>query len=175
MAFALPLVRAFLKWSRDADEVGIETAVSGFRAWLQHSDPALAAGTTDETLVELVSYHQKRTESRAAGRREQRVQEQLQVLLSVREGSVASRCDTNDTGVHGMCLNSKVALPNDAVVDLTVAPQGFPITMLNLEAECKWVAPATRGYKVGVEVRESADFERWRQRFVQHYSDAVSG
>ena len=54
------------------------------------------------------------------------------------------------------------------------APSGFPITIYNLEGEARWSATTENGSAIGIEVKESLDFEKWRDRF-EDDDDAIPG
>ena len=164
MAFPVNLVRAYLRWPERQQFANLDDEVSSLRRFLDTSYHQIGEVVSDADLQQLVSFQHRREEG-GTGRKEARIAEQIQVLLNVAGDAATSRCETRDIGVHGMRLQSSVRLPDGSSIQLTVAPSGFPITLFHLEAECRWITSAQdEGFQLGVEIREVADFLRWRDR-----------
>ncbi len=164
MAFPIQLVRLYVRWQGSQADTA-EAEAEDFRQWLLQEHAELAAQTSAVEILQLVKSQRERTSAVTAGRRETRVQENIQVLINVEGRAGPRRAQTHDTGIHGMRLEGDVELPDDASFQLTVAPSGFPITIFNLEGTARWITRTEDGYAVGVQVKESLDFSKWKKRF----------
>lgn len=175
MAYSIHLVRAYLRWPERGVHDALDAEVSAFTAWLGDTNPEVLGATNVDEISQLVASQREKSGARTAGRRESRIQENIQVLVNDGQGGSA-RARTLDTAMHGMRLVSEVGLNPDDVFLLTVAPSGFPITIYNLEAKARWLNTTDQGWSIGLEVQEVRDFDKWKLRFTgDEVNDQAAG
>ena len=64
-------------------------------------------------------------------------------------------------------------LPKDTILNITVAPAGYPIVLYRMTGEIRWVSDAGGRYHIGIKLFEVDDADRWQNDFDERFAAAV--
>ena len=82
-----------------------------------------------------------------------------------------------DVTSNGLGIEVVEGLPEGSIINLTVAPSGYPIRLYRLTGEVRWLELDDGLYQIGVQILDMDDAGTWRSDFIQRFkgSEYVSG
>ena len=113
-------------------------------------------------------------------RRDRRVRTSTNVFVGVYE------CDSNpaligqslkgtafDVTPSGLGVDLEEQVPVDAILNITVAPSGYPIVLYRMTGEVRWMRVCNGRNQHGIRMFDVDDAERWRDDFACRFEGAA--
>lgn len=184
------LLRFYLHWPMRYDDIDVSQEAELFYNWLKESyaDLAIVQTLKDKSSIELffkenrdvIAVSKQLKPARATDidsmRRETRITTSTQVFLVVAASEtdsalagVSLRGTALDITIQGMRVQLPQSVPAGSIVNMTVAPVGFPIVLFNLTGEIRWLSSNEDNHQIGIKIQSSDDFEKWADEFPKRY------
>lgn len=184
------LLRFYLHWPQRYDDTGDNTEAELFYDWLKETYPDLAIvqSLKDKSFVEQFFSENKeviavskelkpaRQTEFETMRKETRISTSTQVFIVVASGDgdsdltgVSLRGTALDITIQGMRVQLPKSVPAGSIVNMTVAPVGFPIVLFNLIGEIRWQSSNEGNHQVGIKIQDTEDFDKWAEEFPKRY------
>ncbi len=188
-ARAKKLLRLYLAWPSRFSATQ-DTEAQLFLAWLQenYGDLSIVRGIRGEAdIQDFLSQNPEIIEAarflkpadggvEGSARRERRIRTSTHVFLSIYESRQApdlightikgSVLDVTRSGL-GVLLPEPISI--DTIINMTVAPTGYPIVLYRLTGQVKWVEGGGDLYQAGVHILDVDEAERWRADFESRF------
>ena len=190
---AKKLLRLYLAWPKrfDADP---EAEAQLFFDWLKSNYDELTVVAALQSVADVETFLSSNPEVIEAAkflkpaeanvskdiRRARRVRITTNVFLGVFE------CESNsslsghtlkgsafDVTPDGLGVEIEEPLPKDTILNITVAPAGYPIVLYRMTGEIRWVSDAGGRYHIGIKLFEVDDADRWQNDFDERFAAAV--
>lgn len=184
------LLRFYLHWPQRYDDIDHAKEALLFYDWLKetYSDLAIVQSLKDaETVQQFFSDNrdvisvskqlkpERQTEYETM-RKETRISTSTQVFLvvaSVEEDAeltgASLRGTALDITIQGMRVQLPQPVPAGTMVNMTVAPVGFPIVLFNLIGEVRWQSSNEDNHQIGIKIQDAEDFDKWADEFPNRY------
>ena len=184
------LLRFYLHWPQRYDDIEHTREAELFYDWLKetYADLAIVQSIKDRSAVEkffrenrdviAVSKQLKPARQTAyeSMRRETRISTSTQVFIVVTGTEVNSdlkgaslRGTALDITIQGMRVQLPQPVPAGTIINMTVAPVGFPIVLFNLVGEVRWQSSNEDNHQIGIKIQDAEDFDKWADEFPKRY------
>lgn len=74
-----------------------------------------------------------------------------------------------DVTRNGLGIEAEQSIPTDTILNVTVAPAGYPIRLYNLTGEVRWASHQADRWQLGLQLFDVEDLERWQADFDQRF------
>lgn len=78
-----------------------------------------------------------------------------------------------DVTPDGLGIEIDEFLPEGTILNVTVAPAGYPIALYRMTGEIRWLSDAGGRYHIGVKLFDVDDAERWQADFDERFCIAA--
>ena len=101
---------------------------------------------------------------------ESRLNKAVRVLVRIKECSDLAKigktihCETVNLSSNGIGICCETYLPEKTKVSITISTLDYPITLLDLLGETRWIQENADGSIAGVRLEESDPTDTWRNR-----------
>ena len=187
---ARKLLRLYLAWPNrfNADP---ETEGRQFFCWLKSNygnlpvvesvrsvgDVALFLSCNPEVIEAAKFLKPNEGSADSEGRRERRVSTSTYVFAGVFDCPMEPHLiGTSVKGIAvdvtpgGLCIEVNEDIPAHSILNMTVAPAGYPIVLYRISAEVRWTRSETsHRYQLGTRILDCDEASRWRDEFDQRF------
>ena len=77
-----------------------------------------------------------------------------------------------DVTPQGLGIEVTEFVPAHSILNLTVAPAGYPIVLYRVSGEVRWTIEESGRYQLGVKILEVEDAAKWRDDFEERFTFA---
>lgn len=184
------LLRFYLHWPQRYDDIGDSTEAELFYDWLKETYPDLAIVQSLKNKSYVEQFFSENKEVIAVSkelkparqtefdsmRKETRISTSTQVFIVIASSDgdsdltgISLRGTALDITIQGMRVQLPKPIPAGSIVNMTVAPVGFPIVLFNLVGEIRWQSSNEDNHQVGIKIQDTDDFDKWADEFPKRY------